>query len=1623
MAWNAPKAWTAPANKKDDSSFPGLKPSGPEAPAKIEYEELQRDEIFALEAIYGDDFIQHTAAHSAWKKSEPSFDIRVRASSDDDFIVTVGFTLTATYPKTPPLLAIKDMSDLREATQFKIQKFMETEPKVFAKEEQEMVDKIVEGIRDILEDAAQAKASGKQLPSLEEERDRHEAAMAKLAQQQKEKEELVREEEMRQQEKATAEELQQEIQRQKQKARESKLSRRPNGMSQSQATESASADIEKIDFDQFCTTTDRLGNTVTFRSVAGKCDPRVGQVSTVFTVRPVLANGQGNQAMALKEIVLRPSGKDAKEFKKQLQSLESRLQDLKVGNKVHHRHIVDVFDFKVESGIADEPTVLNSWTVRILTPLAEKGSLEELLELAGHIEIGKVRAWTRDLLDALNFLHNKNIAHQDIHPGNVLLFREPTGEIIPKISDVSYQREVHNLNVKKQSLPGLNSAKSAYWLPPEIAGASKPQYTSKADIWDFGVVFVQMIFGLDALRKYSSPKNLIDSLMLSQPLHELVSRFFKEDKQKRPRAFELGASEFLATDAPVLFEDAPPLLSSSPSINSLQVPPVRLRRDSMTTRATAVSRYTEDFVEEGRLGKGGFGEVVKARKKLDGQIYAIKKVTQRSQTSLTEILKEVRLLSQLSHPAVVRYYNTWVEEVADLTDTEGETSTDDYTEDTVNTESAGIDIQFATSTGGLDFMSSNAAIEFEYEDDSDEDEDSDDLSDDDDETSSTDDVIGGRGVSPAPGRLAALQRRARLQRPYRTILYISMEYCEKRTLRDLIARKLYTKTPEVWRLFRQILEGMAHIHSLSIVHRDLKPENIFISSSTDDIDNVKIGDFGLATSGQFSVERAGGGGMEGDDMTRSIGTVYYAAPEVRSAANGVYSSKVDMYSLGIIFFEMCYLPMMGMQKADVITQLRRPKPILPSDFKPAEKTQTEIVLSLIDHNPKERPSAADLLKSGKLPVQMESETIRRTLAGLADPSSPYYRKMLSTLFARPVEAAKNFAWDMTNANNPSSAQLLNQSIVKNALISIFRRHGALETTRTSIYPKSSHYVDNVVQVLDSNGTVLQLPYDLTMGNARMLAKRSAGPVLQRTFSFGHIFRDKGDTGQPLMFSEVDFDIVTVDTLDLALKEAEVLKVLDEIIYAFPSLSSTQMCFHIGHSDLLQRIFEHCGIEATCRRAAADVLSRLNIHNHTWQKLRMELRSPAVGLSATSVDELQRFDFRDSPNKAFSKLKLAFEGSDMYQRVSPTIAHLKEVVEYAKRLGISSKIYINPLNSLKESFYTGGILFSCIYDRKSKDVFAAGGRYDQLINEQRLKVGGQFEKRHAVGFSLAWERLAKTPKSGGNSAFLRKSEDDPSSIFVGQRVSGFRALLDSGVLLTKSKCDVLVASFDKSVLRSSGIEVLQLLWAYDISAELAKDARSPEDLMSKHRDETYSWIIIIKQDSMLKIKSMGKKDVADVDLPMAQLLAWLRPEIRERDARSSIKLRGPVEQSSHGEREHEQDVKILVAQTKSKKFNRRTVVEQAQINASNLVKSFLDGPILAVETSDQVMDLIKETNLSDVESWRRVEHAVTTSEKKYVREIHDQLDTWRFRYEKKNGPRHSFLYNFRSGNCMYYDLAT
>lgn len=75
------------------------------------------------------------------------------------------------------------------------------------------------------------------------------------------------------------------------------------------------------------------------------------------------------------------------------------------------------------------------------------------------------------------------------------------------------------------------------------------------------------------------------------------------------------------------------------------------------------SRIQNEFEVLKWLGKGAFGDVLKVKNKLDGGIYAIKRIelNPKKKQLNKKITREVKLLSRLNHENVVRYYNSWIE--------------------------------------------------------------------------------------------------------------------------------------------------------------------------------------------------------------------------------------------------------------------------------------------------------------------------------------------------------------------------------------------------------------------------------------------------------------------------------------------------------------------------------------------------------------------------------------------------------------------------------------------------------------------------------------------------------------------------------------------------------------------------------------------------------------------------------------------------------------------------------------------------------------------------------------------------------------------------------------------------
>jgi translation initiation factor 2-alpha kinase 4 len=304
------------------------------------------------------------------QKSEPCFKIRIKSSADEDIAITLIATLTATYPRTPPLLNIKGDDGLREGTKFKIQKIIETKPNELLGGDQPMIMDIVDACLDVLEDAAEAKAAGRELPSLEEERAVHEATAAKQAEQQREEEEKQKQLEDQESERMLGSLVQDELKRQRAKAKETKLK---NKMPMASQITNKKFNVpnanDNLEFDQPISLDVDGGNeSIIFQSVSGKVLIRRGPVCKAFMVRPDCESLV--PTLVLKQTDLDTKPNDQGLFKKQLQLLETELEALK---KIRHQNILDLLDFKVHKTILEDGRELeSSWTVSVLTHFAEK---------------------------------------------------------------------------------------------------------------------------------------------------------------------------------------------------------------------------------------------------------------------------------------------------------------------------------------------------------------------------------------------------------------------------------------------------------------------------------------------------------------------------------------------------------------------------------------------------------------------------------------------------------------------------------------------------------------------------------------------------------------------------------------------------------------------------------------------------------------------------------------------------------------------------------------------------------------------------------------------------------------------------------------------------------------------------------------------------------------------------------------------------------------------------------------------------------------------------------------------------------------------------------------------------
>uniref|UniRef100_A0A4W6DWG7 Eukaryotic translation initiation factor 2 alpha kinase 4 n=1 Tax=Lates calcarifer TaxID=8187 RepID=A0A4W6DWG7_LATCA len=988
------------------------------------------------------------------------------------------------------------------------------------------------------------------------------------------------------------------------------------------------------------------------------------------------------------------------------------------------------------------------------------------------VPLDKLCHYTAQLLAALDYLHSNSVVHKQLGASSVLLDSE--GNI--RLTDYSLSKRFADI-CKEDIFEQAHVRFSEDTAMPTKTG-------KKGDVWNLGLMLLALSQGKE-VKEYpvTVPGNLPGDFQ--DFLHKCVCL----NDAERWTTQQLLDHSFLKPPSP---KNLPHYQDNSPEdlaedFASSVIPRSHILNAPFSSGVQSpFSRYVTEFEELQLLGKGAFGAVIKVQNKLDGCYYAVKRIqVNPASKQFRRIKGEVTLLSRLNHENIVRYYNAWIEKSHEKPST-GVLSTDssdpqstpdrppqgrahpqrlnelglpDNIEDIAPPPALSSSVEWSTSIE----KSSSAKCSGHQSSDDEDDDDEEDVfgasflpSDSD----SQSDIIFDNG-DESTDEMSQVESNKRPvtnttestdSEPFIAhYLYIQMEYCEKSTLRDTIDHGLHQDQNRLWRLFREILDGLAYIHEQGMIHRDLKPVNIFLDSQ----DHVKIGDFGLATdhpanvaAGKFEVEESGSAVIPKPDpsgnMTGMVGTALYVSPEVQGNTKATYNQKVDLFSLGIILFEMSYRPMTtGAERINVLSQLRAEPIVFPGDFTAYEQgTQKKVIQWLLNHDPALRPTTQELLKSELLPPpQMEESELHEVLQHtMANINGKAYRTMVGQLFAQNTSPVMDYTYDI---DLHKLCLFIYSHFVSAHIDAQCLFSGAVRLQTPLLLPRNRKLYDGseLACFMDHSGMLVTLPYDLRMAFARFVARNNITHL--KRYSIERVFRPrKLDRAHPRELLECAFDIITPVTNSL-LPDAETIYTISEIVQEFPALQERNYNIYLNHTSLLKAILLHSGVPEDKLSQASNILC--DAMSEKLTKREVEAKFCNFSLSTNSLQMLYKYIEQKGNLQDLAPLltSLTKQKTAVTQLAKQGLKDLEELTVLLRRLGVKLQVVVN-LGLVYKVQHHSGIIFQFVaFIRKRKrtvpDIVAAGGRYDHLILEFRGPAS-TVPVPSAVGASVALDKV-------------------------------------------------------------------------------------------------------------------------------------------------------------------------------------------------------------------------------------------------------------------------------------------
>lgn len=184
---------------------------------------------------------------------------------------------------------------------------------------------------------------------------------------------------------------------------------------------------------------------------------------------------------------------------------------------------------------------------------------------------------------------------------------------------------------------------------------------------------------------------------------------------------------------------------------------------------------------------------------------------------------------------------------------------------------------------------------------------------------------------------------------FESYYYLVMEFIDGMTLNDFISEKGTLTSEETSVITLQILSALEKAHSKGIVHCDIKPHNIMLTRDG----TVKVCDFGIARAASTTTTTI---------STKNMGSVHYLSPE--QARGGYVSSKSDIYSLGVVMYQMVtgVLPFTGESPVSVALSQIQDDPIPPIERNPnVSPAMNDIIMKAMQKSEVDRYESAEMM--------------------------------------------------------------------------------------------------------------------------------------------------------------------------------------------------------------------------------------------------------------------------------------------------------------------------------------------------------------------------------------------------------------------------------------------------------------------------------------------------------------------------------------------------------------------------------------------------------------------------------------------------------------------------------------